>query len=437
MSNRVLYVSHNHPNVRPGGAEGYALALHRAIRSAPNWESIFLARSGPPLTSVARYHDGTHLTLVDGRSDEYYFHTEFAHFDSFLGCTADKHLWTHYLRDFLRAFRPDVVHFQHTLYLGYDMIREVRNTLPDAAILYTLHDFTPICQHHGQMVRSINNDELCTYSSPRRCHECFPDYSPQAFFMRKRFVQAMFELVDLFIAPSQFLRQRYVDWGIPPERIKFQENGCAVDAPESSADGDDERPRDRLGFFGQLTRFKGFHILLDAMRLLVADGVDVHLWVHGANLDLQTPEFRKQVTDLLAACKENVTLVGRYEHDELPALMANIDWVVVPSIWWENSPLVIQEAFLNGRPIICADIGGMAEKVANGVNGLHFRARDPISLAQTLRRATTTPELWHSLRKGIPQVHRMEDHVGVLSRLYTDLIEQKRRSADAAVVRLL
>ena len=62
--------------------------------------------------------------------------------------------------------------------------------------------------------------------------------------------------------------------------------------------------------------------------------------------------------------------------------MAEIDWVVVPSIWWENSPLVIQEAFLHGRPVICSDIGGMAEKVEHEVNGLHFRVGDHAALGR-------------------------------------------------------
>ena len=57
--------------------------------------------------------------------------------------------------------------------------------------------------------------------------------------------------------------------------------------------------------------------------------------------------------------------------------MARIDWVVVPSIWWETGPLVVMEAFQYGRPVICSDIGGMSEKVTDGVNGLHFRRRDP------------------------------------------------------------
>ncbi len=435
MPNRVLYVCHNHPDVRPGGAEGYALALHRAMRSSPGWESVFLAHSGPPLATVKRYHEGALLALDERFPDEYYCHNEFANFDTFYGWNSDKSLWT-YLRDMLQAYRPNVVHFQHTLFFGYDMIREVRNTLPDAAILYTLHDFIPICHQHGQMVRPFNDDELCTHASTRRCHECFPNHSPQDFFMRKRYAQAMFELVDMFLAPSQFLRQRYIDWGVPTERIRYEENGCAHRIPQAESDGeDDQRPRNRVGYFGQLNRFKGIHVLLEAMRLLKKEEVDAHLWIHGANLDIQPPEFQKQVADLLDRCKDNVTLVGRYQPEMLPRLMSGVDWVVVPSIWWENSPLVIQEAFLHGRPVICSDIGGMAEKVADGVNGLHFHARDAVSLAQTLRRATTNPELWRSLHRGIPDVYRMEDHVATLSQLYKDLIALKRKAAPKAVAR--
>jgi glycosyltransferase involved in cell wall biosynthesis len=285
------------------------------------------------------------------------------------------------------------------------------------------------------MVRSFNDDELCTHSSTRRCHECFPNRSPQDFFLRKRYVQAMFELVDTFLAPSQFLRQRYIDWGIPSHRIRFEENGCVHRVtPLSRTEEDEQRPRNRVGYFGQLNRFKGIHVLLEAMKLLEKEDVDAHLWVHGANLDIQPSEFQRQASELLASCKNNVTLVGRYQPDMLPRLMASVDWVVVPSIWWENSPLVIQEAFLHGRPVICSDIGGMAEKVADGVNGLHFNARDAVSLAHTLRRATTDPGLWRSLRHGIPDVYRIEDNVATLSQLYPELIAAKQMPLPPEVV---
>ena len=81
--------------------------------------------------------------------------------------------------------------------------------------------------------------------------------------------------------------------------------------------------------------------------------------------------------------------------------MSDVDWVIVPSSWWENSPLVIQEAFKFGRPVIAADIGGMAEKVTDGKNGLHFRARNPRDLADKITLALTDESLYDRLYDGI------------------------------------
>ena len=120
-------------------------------------------------------------------------------------------------------------------------------------------------------------------------------------------------------------------------------------------------------------------------------------------------------------------MAGKYDHDHLPRLMAEIDWVVVPSRWWENSPLVIQEAFLHGRPVICSDIGGMAEKVADGVNGLHFRAGDPLSLARVLETAIDTPGLWEELQANIAEIYDMEDHITSLRAMYRDQLARARR----------
>ena len=119
---------------------------------------------------------------------------------------------------------------------------------------------------------------------------------------------------------------------------------------------------------------------------------------------------------------------GRYQPGEIGRLMEKLDWVVIPSIWWENSPLVIQEAFMHGRPVICSDSGGMAEKVIDGVNGLHFRTGDAQSLADTIRRATTTPGLWEKLRAGIAPVYRIEDSAKKLEALYDRLIDERTHS---------
>ena len=147
--------------------------------------------------------------------------------------------------------------------------------------------------------------------------------------------------------------------------------------------------------------------------------------IHGANLDLQPGQFQNRIAELLERGGDDVTFIGAYDHDDLAAYMAEVDWVIIPSIWWENSPLVIQEAFHFGRPVIASDIGGMAEKVTHEVDGLHFRANDPTSLAATMRRASSDPDLWERLRGGIRPVHRMDEHAQRLSEIYEELLHDR------------
>lgn len=440
---RVLYISHGHPDVQPGGAETYALELYHGIREHGEFEPFLLAKGR------GRPHPGTHIGPVPGDPNQYFLYSDGYSFDLLFGTMDGKEFYTKALHDALLALRPDVVHFQHTLFLGYDAIRQVTNTLPGTPIIYTLHEYLPICHRQGQMVRTVNNEERCHKESPGRCHECFPEISPETFFMRKRFIQSHLALVDLFLAPSRFLKERFVAWGLPEAKIRLEEYGRQPLVPVSN--GCEERPRNRFAYFGQLSPYKGVDVLLRAMSLLAKrDPVAVpalvrsktgagvglnpqpsrtaepHLWIHGANLELQQGSYQKEFQTLLKTAGYNVTFVGRYNHAELARLMSNIDWVVVPSIWWENSPLVIQEAFGFGKPVICSDIGAMAEKVTDRVNGLHFRVGDPVSLARVIQEAATSEELWQSLRQGIPSPHRMSEHIQTLISLYHVLLQRKR-----------
>jgi glycosyltransferase involved in cell wall biosynthesis len=434
----VLYVVHNHPTVRPGGAEAYALELYEAMQESSEFEPLLLARTGPPVSATPQVHGGTPFQHVNSDPNQYFFYTN-GEFDWFHGVLKAKEALTFHFRGFLEATRPDIVHFQHTQRLGYDMIRQVRNTLPDCPIIHTLHEYLPICHRQGQMLRSGDNS-LCMESSPRRCHECFPQYSPQDFFMRKSFIKSHLSEVDLFIAPSRFLLQRYIDWGIPCERIVYEEYGRKRMAWTPDAELD--RPRNRLAFFGQMTPYKGVDVLLEAMRLLgerQPNGVEgdqalaahtterprPELRICGANLDLAESSFQSRLRALLDQTRQDVSLIGQYDHSQLSSLMRDVDWVVVPSIWWENSPLVIQEAFAHHRPVICSNIGAMAEKVSNGLNGLHFRAGDARALAETIERATATAGLWEALCRGIPEVYSMHPHTNVLGALYNRVLEAK------------
>jgi glycosyltransferase involved in cell wall biosynthesis len=418
---RVLYVAHNHPTLHPGGAEAYALELYEAMREQPGVEPILLARIGSNVARQRVAHPGTPFSSVNGDPNQCFVFTETEHFDFFTLTSRDKSLYSRHLTDFLLAHRPDVVHLQHTHFIGLDLLSQIRRVLPDAAIVYTLHEFLPICHRDGQMVRTFD-DQLCGESSPRRCHECFPEISEQSFFLRQRFVQGQFENVDRFIAPSAQLMEKYVRWGIEPERIEVEEYGRLAPAARAPEPGQAKAPVN-FGFFGQLSRFKGGRLMLEAMALLDED-VEAHLWLHGANLELQAQDFQEEFAALHEPLRGRVTFRGPYAHAELPKLMADLHWVLVPSIWWENSPLVIQEAFFHRRPVICSDVGGMAEKVRDGVDGMHFRAGDAHGLARAIETAAGNPRLWRSLRDGIREPYAMEDHVAHLLETYGALRER-------------
>ena len=97
-----------------------------------------------------------------------------------------------------------------------------------------------------------------------------------------------------------------------------------------------------------------------------------------------------------------VSFNGAYGLDQIQSRMAPVDWTIVPSVWWEIFGLVISEAWMFGRPVICSNVGGMAERVTHEVDGLHFEMGDPASLAATIRRACTEDGLWERLHAAVP-----------------------------------
>lgn len=389
---RVLMIAHGHPDFSKGGAEHAAHHLFAALNRRDDCEAWFIGRSG----EVGLSHTGTPFAVRPG-GRELLFQAAANHFD--FSNTYPRHLWRD-LTEFLNAIKPEVVHFHHYTHLGIEMIRAVRNALPDAVIALTLHEFLAICNQNGQMLKT--DGTLCRRSSPADCHVCMPGKSPQDFFLRELYVKSFFDLVDVFVSPSHFLKQRYLDWGLPAERITVIENGlpAAEPAPPRPLAGDERRSR--FGYFGQITPFKGLEVLLDAFgRLPVALRSEARLEVHGGGQHWFTEDFQQRIDDKLRQASRSVRYYGPYAPEDLAGLMRQVDWVVIPSIWWENSPLVIQEAFRHQRPVICGDIGGMAEKVAHQRTGLHFRTGNPTDLADRLREAVETEGLWDRLRSAI------------------------------------
>jgi len=400
---RVLVIAHGHPDFATGGGELAAWRLSQAYREAPGVEACWL---------LARVDRGRGATGAISLRREHEYLWEQSLRDWHLLRAANPHATDTGFVELLQALQPSIVHVHHVAHLGVEMLRTLRRTLPQARLLMTLHEYMAICQSDGQMV-TPQQHRLCERDSPDDCHRCHPQHSPEDFWLRKRFLQQHYERVDAFVAPSEFLRQRYIAWGIAPERIHVIENGQADEAPLDTPPGiNDSTRRRRFGFFGQVNPYKGLDLLLDALtRLSPAERAGLVLEINCAQLEHQTPALQARIDRLVRPLIDDGCVVwrGPYRPEELRRRLAAVDWVVVPSIWWENSPLVIQEAFSAGRPVLCSDIGGMAEKVRHDVDGLHVPVADAHAWGHRLRDCAgpAGAATWARLRAGIrrPPTH--------------------------------
>ena len=391
----ILVISHAHPDFSIGGAEIAAYNLFASIKAMrPETSVILLARSD--LAS------GAAGAITIRRRDEYLWRQDMT--DWFYLRTAYPNAIYAGFRQFLLTHRPDTIFVHHYAHIGIEMLREIKRTLPQARLVLTLHEFVAICNRNGQMLKATSN-RLCYEESPDDCHRCFPAISAENFWLRKHYVQKHFGYVDAFVSPSQFLLDRYVQWGIDPHRSRVIENGQKTyGRPRSSPEMN--LGRIVFGFFGQITEFKGLDVLLQAVHLLPpALRSQVMVEVHGANLDHQGQWLKDLIERLRTPLVAEGCLrwAGPYDREGFFGRIRRVDWLIVPSIWWENSPMVIQEAFSCGKPVICSGIGGMAEKVRDGVDGMHFEVANPFDLAEKLAMAIRDPALRDTLAQNIRQ----------------------------------
>ena len=235
---------------------------------------------------------------------------------------------------------------------------------------------------------------------------------------RMAHIRALCASVSLFLAPSRFLCEQFVAFGIPPEKILFHECGLQTDAMQPAPKTVGQRPL-VFGYIGVVDPVKGVHLLVEACQSLPAE---LHIYGGEAAYAPYPDEkrFRSQLAD-----SPHIRCMGRYEQHELGRILAEVDVVIVPSIWYENAPLVIREAFLAQTPVITADFGGMREWVTDGVNGLLFQPRNVDDLRQKMSRFLTEPDLVARLSLAFPAVRSITADAALLEQHYRRLLQDR------------
>ncbi len=348
----------------------------------------------------------------------------------------------------------DVVHIHHLLGLSTDLVSAARNA--GARVVLTLHDFWYLCPR-GQ--RFTPWGHLCTEVEPWRCSPCiakkraryalnalghverFPDdehrwsrslRNPLAALVRgaryvtanlhrrpilerTSFILRELNLAELCLAPSRFLLEEYRRYGLD-SRCEFLENGVEVDWVGRLAPREGPHDPLRFGFLGSFLPSKGVDLLVEAFQEMPGPS-ELHL--HGTSLWDGGRMF-----DRLRERNRNprVFFHGPFVHEHLPEVLGDLDVLVVPSRWFENAPLTLDEAALSRIPVIAAGHGGMKEVVERRGNGLLFAPGDREDLLRTLLRFAGNPALWHSLRTPKVPVCTIAEQVSALERRYQELL---------------
>jgi glycosyltransferase involved in cell wall biosynthesis len=403
---RIAVVCHSHPSITKGGAEVAAHALFRGLRQI-GVDAIFICACSHEQRIRLAFSDPNEFAVYyEGERYEHFYHLAPSAVES-------------QLLKILRERRINVVNFHHFLNVGLNSLRATR-ALPGVRCYFTIHEFLAICHNHGQMVTRPAH-LLCSKATNEACVSCFPELLRSQFAVRKESLLDAFGGFDGFISPSHFLAQRFVSWGLAPERMTVIENGLAgsIQPPQRAR----AETLWTFGYFGQINPFKGVDVVLAAAELLAEEpglAKTMRLRIHG-NFVGQPQAFIDRFNGIL---KDHpfVSYAGPYNSSSVYRLMSECDYILVPSKWWENSPVVIQEAYAVNTPVICTGIGGLAEKVQNGISGLHFNLGDPSDLLRAMKTAADT-QTAQKLRAGIPAVASAGDMANTYLELFRGALQ--------------
>jgi glycosyltransferase involved in cell wall biosynthesis len=355
----------------------------------------------------------------------------------------------------LRDFQPDIIHFQHLINLSVNLISIAKEK--GIPTVMTLHEYWLMCPRWGQRLKE--DLTLCDEIIPSVCAKCVENiYShhqkdrilhilnslkrikgfrkimriltppiqawmgPRTYIRgieeRNRYIKNILSDVNLFISPSPFLRREFIRFGMPEGKIIFSDNGMDLSHYRRIIRKGSKRLR--FSFIGSPVIHKGVHVLVEAFNGI--KDPDVELNIYG---DLSThPEYSERLKQM--AKNQSIHFKGRFENQRIGEILSNTDVLVVPSIWYENSPLTIHEAFIARIPVIASNLGGMADLVQDGVNGLLFEAGDAGDLRRKITALVNDHGILEKLRKGIPRIKTIEEDAKDMEGRYQGLLERRR-----------
>jgi len=369
----------------------------------------------------------------------------------------DNELMAEHARRYVRRLEPEVVHIFNLFNLSGALL-DVFGEL-GVPVVFTPTSFWPI---NKTMTLTKPSGELCDGPDEltANCLECWgveryvrPKALPQisdkqelyrvlarralsepqnaelrpvrAMLGRNPYLKERFNgVVDAILSPNEFMREKLTAHGIDPDLIRLSPYGIDTSGFATARTPRPENGELRLGFIGSINRLKGLHVLIEAFKRLPRDG-GTTLRVCGGLYGW--PDYAREVYES-AGGDPRINFAGSFPNEEMAEELGKVDVLVVPSVWHENTPLVVLSAFAAGIPVVASRTEGLSAVVRHEVNGLLFEPGDAGDLAGQLRRLQEEPGLLEALGSRASETRTVEDSVDEMLQLYEELREEKRRS---------
>ena len=315
------------------------------------------------------------------------------------------------------SFRPDVMHV-HNWFPKASPAIFVTARKAGVATVWTLHNFRVTCLN-GLLFRDgrICEDCLGKPQWPGIVHRCYRGSLPgSATIAAVNGVHAILgtyaHKIDRMIALNDFARAKFVEAGLPEQRLTVKPNFIEDPGPPKR-----RGEPDHAVFIGRLSSEKGVGTLIDAWR-----DMPMPLTIIGTG---------PLESELEAAAGPQVRFTGHLDADAIQAHLHRAAMIVIPSLWYENFPMVLVEALAHGVPALVSSGGALASLVADGVEGWHFAMGDASDLARKAREALGDPKLLEDAARAARARYEREltpqANLQMLERIYRDAMASSAR----------
>jgi glycosyltransferase involved in cell wall biosynthesis len=336
-----------------------------------------------------------------------------------------KTLETHIYNDDLGQFayellireKFDVIHVAHPMRIGSVAVAAMKLKIPT---VLTLTDFWIICPRG---IAITSEGSLC--SDPQKGKKCRKSCFARHVWMWRqigtfRFKQAKsyIENFDLVTSPTHFLADIFET--VLPIKIEVVRHGILYSGIEANERIYEDGNAIVLGYIGTVLPHKGVHLMVKAFKYL--NQSNIKLKIYGSYFH-EHEYYNHLIED--SEDDGRIEFLDKYEDEDLGRIMRSIDCTLAPSVWWENSPLTVLTSFAYKVPVITINIGGAAELVKDGVNGLNFKIGDAEDLARKIELIAKNPTILNDLKKNIKRPPRVEDEAFNYETIYRGLIDSK------------